>query len=87
MNMLSGGRVFTQGQLWGAIERLANFSHSVTSNNQRTLGRAFQTSSPVVGDNSSFYPQTFSEIQRSNLQVELTRRWEKQTGLVTTAHA
>jgi hypothetical protein len=87
MNMLSGGRVLSQAQMWSAIERLATFSHSVTSNNQRTLGRAFQTSSPVVGDNSAFYPQTFSEIQRSSLQVELTRRWEKQTGLVTTTQA
>ena len=87
MNMLSGGRVITQAQLWGAIERLATFSHSVTSNNQRTLGRAFQTSSPVVGDNTTFYPQTFTEVQHSNLQVELARRWEKQTGLLASTSA
>lgn len=84
--MLSGDRVFTQEQLWSAIVRLASFSHSITSNNQRTLQRVFQTSSPVVGDNSRFYPQTFSEVQRSNLQVELARRWEKQTGLVASAN-
>ena len=87
MSMLSGGRVFTQARLWSAIERMATFSHSITSNNQRTLQRTFERASPVVGDNSMAYPHTFSEIQRSNLQVELTRRWEKQTGLVTTTHA
>ena len=38
---------FNKSQMWAAIERLATISHSVASNNQRIVAKAFKTAQTI----------------------------------------